>query len=196
MGDGPVTGSNIYNYICNFIANFSATMVTSLRKLRLSLSLSLSVSLSLSLKVPHAQYRKRFRASYNTEREREIDGSDVTLVALKLGKKFALFLAKTLILAKSFAVFLAKSLHLSLHLSFSPLIWREFTHSVAKILAHFETVCILRKMRTLRDCFTSVKRRERGSKHRNKRSNFLLHRPSSHRKNESNQGRSFKTCLR
>ena len=50
------------------IANFSATMVTSLPSFSLSLSLSLSVSLSLSLSpnVPHAQYRKRFRASYNT----------------------------------------------------------------------------------------------------------------------------------
>ena len=45
---------------CKFIANFSATMVTSLP------SLSLCISLSLSPKVPHAQYRKRFRASYNT----------------------------------------------------------------------------------------------------------------------------------
>ena len=54
---------------CKFIANFSATMVTSLPSISLSLSLSLSVSLSLSLslssKLPHAQYRKRFRASYN-----------------------------------------------------------------------------------------------------------------------------------
>ena len=48
-----------------FIANFSATMVTSLPSL--SVSLSLSLSLSLSPKVPHAQYRKRFRASYNGE---------------------------------------------------------------------------------------------------------------------------------
>ena len=45
---------------CEFIAN-RATMVTSLP----SLSLSLCISLSLSPKVPHAQYRKRFRASYN-----------------------------------------------------------------------------------------------------------------------------------
>ena len=44
---------------CKFIANFSATMVTSLP------SLSLCLYLSLSPKVPHAQYRKRFRASYN-----------------------------------------------------------------------------------------------------------------------------------
>ena len=44
------------------IANFSATMVTSLP----SFSLSLCISLSLSPNVPHAQYRKRFRASYNT----------------------------------------------------------------------------------------------------------------------------------
>ena len=48
---------------CEFIANFSATMVTSLPSL--SLSVSLYLSLSLSLKVPYAQYRKRFRASCN-----------------------------------------------------------------------------------------------------------------------------------
>ena len=44
-----------------------ARMVTSLPSFSLSLSLSLSLYLSLSLSpnVPHAQYRKRFRASYN-----------------------------------------------------------------------------------------------------------------------------------
>ena len=47
-----------------FIANFSATNVTSLPSH--SLSLSLSVSLSLSPSATHAQYRKRFLASYNT----------------------------------------------------------------------------------------------------------------------------------
>ena len=52
---------------CEFIANFSATMVTSLPSISLSLSLSLYLSLSLSPSVPHAQYRKRFRASYNTK---------------------------------------------------------------------------------------------------------------------------------
>ena len=46
------------------IANFSATMVTSLPSFSLSLCI-LSLSLSLSPNVPHAQYRKRFRASYN-----------------------------------------------------------------------------------------------------------------------------------
>ena len=46
---------------CKLIANFSATMVTSLP----FLSVSLSLSLSLSPNVPHAQYRKRFRASHN-----------------------------------------------------------------------------------------------------------------------------------
>ena len=51
------------------IANFSAIMVTSLPSF--SLSLSLSLYLSLSPNVPHAQYRKRFRASYNTDRQRE-----------------------------------------------------------------------------------------------------------------------------
>ena len=48
---------------CKLIANFSATMMTSLPSI--SLSLSLSLYLSLSPSVPHAQYRKRFRASYN-----------------------------------------------------------------------------------------------------------------------------------
>ena len=48
------------------IANFSAAMVTSLPSFSLSLCISLSLSLSLSPNIPHAQYRKRFRASYNT----------------------------------------------------------------------------------------------------------------------------------
>ena len=54
----------------------------------------------------------------------------------------------------------------------------EFTLSVAKNVALFETVPIL--------LFTSVKWRDRETKYRNKRSNFRLHRPSSHRKSESN----------
>ena len=73
-------------------------------------------------------YRKRGSASYivrevrsarerDTERESEWDGSDVTLVALKLARNFAPFVAKTLKLAMNFALFLAKNMHLS----FSPL---------------------------------------------------------------------------
>ena len=50
---------------CKLIANFSATMMTSLPSISLSLSLCISLSLSLSPSVHHAQYRKRFRASYN-----------------------------------------------------------------------------------------------------------------------------------
>ena len=56
---------------CKFIANFSATMVTSLPSL--SVSLSLCLYLSLSPKVPHAQYRKRFRASYNKNLETKLE---------------------------------------------------------------------------------------------------------------------------
>ena len=47
---------------CKLIANFSATMVTSLP--------SLSLYLSLSPSAPHAQNRKRFCASYNNKRFR------------------------------------------------------------------------------------------------------------------------------
>ena len=74
--------------------------------------------------------RKRGSASYivrevrsvrEREREiqREIDGSDVTIVALKLAMSFALFLAKNLHLSigEEFCTFPCQNLHLS----FSPL---------------------------------------------------------------------------
>ena len=53
-----------------------------------------------------------------------------------------------------------------------PLNAAEFTFSVAKNVAFFETIPILRKIRTLR--FAAVKWRDRGSKHRNKRQNMHL----------------------
>ena len=86
----------------------------------------------------------------------------------------------------SFALILAKNVNLSIGEEFctfpcrkcaplSPLLkGAEFTLSVAKKVALFEAVGILP--------FASVKWRDRGSKHRNKRSNFRLHRRSSHRK--------------
>ena len=88
------------------------------------------------------RYRERER-----EREREKDGSDVTIVALKLAMSFALLL-------------LAKNVHLSIGdefcafpcqkicTSFSPLLnGAEFTLSVAKNVALFETVRILRTIK-------------------------------------------------
>ena len=173
-------------------------MVTSLPSLSLSVSLSLSLSLSPSLPLYLSLSHTRKYLTHNIgsaealpmycawgalgererERERERDGirSDVTLVALKL--------------AMSFALFLAKNLHLSIGEEFwtipcqkfaplPPLLdGAEFTLTVAKNVSLFETVPDLR--------FASIKWRQRGSKHRNKRSNFRLHRPFSHRKNESN----------
>ena len=113
-----------------------------------SLPFSCCTHFSLSL-----YYRKRVSASYivrevrsvrervterERERERERDGSDVTLVALKLAMTFALFLAKNLHLSigEEFCTFLD-----------SPLEWRrsEFTRSVVKYVALFETVRILRR---------------------------------------------------
>ena len=103
------------------IANFSATMVTSLPSF--SLSLSVSLSLSLSPNVPHAQYRKRFRASYNrkrfrasynTERERERDGSDVTIVALKLAMNSHFPLPKICTIGDELTLSLAKNSHFSI----------------------------------------------------------------------------------
>ena len=65
---------------CKFIANFSAAMVTSLPSH--SLRLSLSLPLSLSPRVPHAQYRKRFHASYNDSGRNH--GHEVTHTKTKL----------------------------------------------------------------------------------------------------------------
>ena len=58
------------NEKCEFLARESVSSSPILarqwwRHFRLSLSVCISLSLSLSPKVPHAQYRKRFRASYN-----------------------------------------------------------------------------------------------------------------------------------
>ena len=96
------------------------------------------------------------------ERERERDGSDVTLVALKLAMNFAPFLAKNLHLSigEEFCTFLALPKNCTL---VSPLLkGAEFTLSVAKNVALFETVRVLR--------FASVKWGDMESKHRNKRS--------------------------
>ena len=68
------------------IANFSATMMTSLP----SFSLSLCISLSLSPNVPHAQYRKRFRASYNTA-ECVFTKTNSPLLSLELVQKRIFF---------------------------------------------------------------------------------------------------------
>ena len=72
---GETISANFWQGKCKFIANFSAIMVTSLPShyFRLTTSVSLlpshyfRLTLSLSPIVPHAQYRKRFRASYNED---------------------------------------------------------------------------------------------------------------------------------
>ena len=115
----------------------------------------------------------RWERERERERYRERDGSDVTLVALKLAMSFALFPAKKLHLSigEEFCTFLAKNLHLFLGLSSWMALSSHFPLHSSKQFAFF---------------VASFKRRDRESKHRNKRSNFRLHRPSSHRKNESN----------
>ena len=122
--------------------------------------------------------RERERRERERERERVRDGSDVTLVALKLAVNFAPFLAKNLHLSigEEFCTFSCQKICTLV----SPLLLNgaELTLAVAKNVAFFETVRVLR--------FASVKWRDRRSKHRNKRSNFRLHRPSSNRKKESN----------
>ena len=134
------------------IANFSAKTVTSLP----SFSLSLYLSLSLSPNVPHAQYRKRFRASYNTEREREIDGSDVIIVALKLAMNlhFPLPIRTT---GDELTLSLAKnSLFSFLPSHFPSLPSRRGHHGGAEIRNEF-TLSIAKKIFALRLCSPSFK---------------------------------------
>ena len=102
------------------------------------------------------------------EREREKDGSDVTIVALKLAMSFALLLAKNvhLSIGDEFCAFPCQKICTSV----SPLlIGAEFTLSVAKNVALFETVAFFALSNGVID---------RGSKQQSKRSNFRLHRSS------------------
>ena len=82
----------------------------------------------------------------DTEREREKDGSDVTIVALILAMSFTLFLAKNvhLSIGEEFCAFPCQKICTSV----SPLLnCAEFTLSVAKNVAPFETVRILRTVK-------------------------------------------------
>ena len=125
--------------------------------------------------------RERERDTEEREREREREReseTEVTSSQWRWNWRWILHL----FLPKISTLVLTKSLHFSLPkicTSVSPLLkGAEFTLSVAKNAALFETVRVLR--------LASVKWRDRGSKHRNKRSNFRLQSPSFHRKNESN----------
>ena len=116
-------------------------------------------------------------ARWEKEREREIQRRKWRhLSSAEIGDEFqvAPFLAKICTLAKSFALFLAKNLHLS----FSPLEGR-WVHTF-----RCQKRCALRNSSRSSFCFCQMA--WQGIKARNKRSNFRLHRPSSHRKNESN----------
>ena len=87
--------------------------------------------------------RERYR---EREREREKDGSDVIIVALKLAMSFALFLAKNVhfSIGEDFCAFPCQKNCTSV----SPILnSAEVTLSVAKNVAPFETVCILRTVK-------------------------------------------------
>ena len=106
----------------------------------------------------------RWERERDTERERQRERERRKwryLSSAEIGDEFALFLAKNLNLFLGLPSWMALS-------SYFPL--PNTLHS-SKQFAFF---------------IPSVKWRDRGSKHRNKRSNFRLHRPSSHWKNESN----------
>ena len=125
---------------CKFIANFSATVVTSLPSFSLSLYYRKRGSVSYIVREVHS-VRERER-----EIQREKDGSDVTMVALKLAMSFALLLAKNvhLSIGDEFCAFPCQKICTSV----SPLlIGAEFTLSVAKNVALFETV---RNLRTVK----------------------------------------------
>ena len=120
--------------------------------------------------------RKSAKLFANTNREK--DGSDVTIVALKLAMSFALLLAKNVHLSideEFCAIFCQK-----ICTSVSPLLnGAEFTLSVAKTLHFSKQFAFFALSNGVID---------RGSKQQSKRWNFRLHRSfsSKYRKNESN----------
>ena len=89
--------------------------------------------------------RERERERYR-EREREKDGSDVTIVALKLAMSLARLLAKNVHLSidEEFCAIPCQKICTSVS---SLLNGAEFTLSVAKNVALFETVRILRTVK-------------------------------------------------
>ena len=103
---------------------------------------------------------------------------------------FALFLAKTctLVLAKSFVLFLAKNLQLS----FSPL------ESCMALSSHFPLPKTSHSSKQFAFFVLLLSNGVTGDwlRHRNKRSDFRLHRPSSHRKNESKNQRKEKEWIK
>ena len=118
------------------IANFSAKMVASLPSFSLCI-----IGSAEALHIVREVHSVR-------EREREKDGSDVTIVALKLAMSFTLFLAKNVHLStcigEEFCAFPSQKICASV----SPLLnSAEFTLSVAKNVAPFETVRILRTVK-------------------------------------------------
>ena len=103
-------------------------------------------------------------------RESEKDGSDVTIVALKLAMSFALLLAKNVHLSIG-EEFCAFSLPKNLHLSFSPLAWMVLSlrFPLPKTLHFSKQFAFFALANGVID---------RGSKQQSKRSNFRLHRSS------------------
>ena len=83
------------------------------------------------------------------EREREKDGSDVTIVALKLAMSFARLLAKNVHLSidEEFCAIPCQKICTSVSPGDPLLNGAEFTLSVAKNVALFETVRILRTVK-------------------------------------------------
>ena len=105
---------------CKLIANFSATMMTSLPSISLSLSLYLTLShraylthnigSASALPILCVRY---FWCEREREREREIDGSDVTIVALKLAMNLHFPLPKIRTIGDELTLSLAQNSHFS-----------------------------------------------------------------------------------
>ena len=120
----------------------------------------------------------RWERERDTEREREKDGSDVTIVALKL--------------AMSFERLLAKNVHLSIDEEFCATPCQKFAPqflpSWMALSSHFPLPKTLHISKQFAFFALSNGVIDRGSKQQSKRFNFRLHRSfsSKYRKNESN----------
>ena len=177
------------------IANFSATMVTSLPSISLSVCIIGSAEALPILCVRYFRWeREREREIYRQtererERERERDGSDVTIVALKLAMNLHFPLPKIRTIGDELTLSLAKISHFSFLPSHFPSLPSRRGHRGGAEIRNEFTLSTAKNFFALRLCSPSFKwhePRNEWPKTQDKWSNPAQSYCSSHRKNESN----------
>ena len=171
------------------IANFSATRVTSLPSFSLSLSDTVSLSLSHRMYLTHNIGSASALPIIQTERERETqrDGSDVTIVALKLAMNLHFPLPKIRTIGDELTLSLAKNSHFSFLPSHFPSLPSRRGHQCGAQIRNEFTLSIAKNFFALLVPPLSNGTSRATSDRKPKTNDQTLPSPSSsHRKNESN----------